>query len=429
MHRAVPLTVLILCLFCGKVFAAGAQAGLSADVPMYEVLQKWMDVETALLNYAAAGTPAELPAAPLGTGRLLATLEDFGRSVNAFLRSPLYESGAVTDFSQRELTQNIAVLTESLLQAIQAEQGAGFPESAAVPGPLVLELSGEIRSELARWQYLDSGMADHIHMAYFSQFFIFIAIIITMALFVWRLYLALEHSRIRGKQSAAFSRQMVLAQEQERSRIARELHDSVAQELSALEMKVSEIHRAAHSNTADSNTVQELCTELSAGHVDLIDRVRTICNNLIPPELRHQGLPDALRRLCYNFEKTADIECRITVHDGFSIEPMPAEMQLQCFRLVQEALTNIRKHAEASEATVLLRNADFDADKRPGLLICVSDDGRGFVPPLSAKDAGSSAGHFGIRGMYERITILGGILNFTSAEGEGTMVKIEAPLL
>ncbi|GHV87547.1 hypothetical protein AGMMS50255_8430 [Spirochaetia bacterium] len=424
MHRAVLFIVLFLCLFCGKVFAAGAQAGLPADVPSYEVLQKWMDVETALLNYAVAGTPQ----AEGLTGRLLAALDDFGRSVNAFLRSPLYESGAVTDFSQRELTQNIAVLTESLTQAIRAGQSAGFPEPA-VPGPLVLELSGEIRNELARWQYLDSGMADHIHMAYFSQFFIFVAIIITMALFVWRLYLALEHSRIRGKQSAAFSRQMVLAQEQERSRIARELHDSVAQELSALEMKVSEIHRAAHSNATNSNTVQELCTELSAGHVDLIDRVRTICSDLVPPELRHQGLPDALRRLCYNFANAADIECRITIHDGFSIEPMPVEMQLQCFRLVQEALTNIRKHADASEATVLLRNADFGADKRPGLLICVSDDGRGFAPPLSAKDAGSSAGHFGIRGMYERITILEGILNFTSAEREGTMVKIEAPLI
>jgi signal transduction histidine kinase len=273
-------------------------------------------------------------------------------------------------------------------------------------------------------------------MAYFSQFFIFIAIIIVMTLFVWRLYLALEHSRIRGKQSAAFSRQMVIAQEQERSRIARELHDSVAQELSILEMKVSEIRRAAGSNTANS-TVQELCTELSAGHADLIGRVRNICSDLIPPELRHQGLPDALRRLCYDFEKTANLECRITVQDGFSIDPMPAEMQLQCFRLVQEALTNIRKHAEASEATVLLRNADFGADKKPGLLICVSDDGRGFVYPSPA-DTGrggyavrsiSANGHFGIRGMYERISILGGVLSFTSEEGEGTMVKIEAPLI
>jgi signal transduction histidine kinase len=350
--------------------------------------------------------------------------------VDAFLRSPLYVSGAVTDFSQAEMPKSIAAMTELLSQAVAAGQTAD-----------ILKLSGEIRTELAQWQYVDSGMADHIHMAYFSQFFVFIAIIILMTLFVWRLFLALEHSRARGRQTAAFSRQMVLAQEQERSRISRELHDTVAQDLSALEMKVQAIRRAEGEGSAAG--IQDLCTELSAGHTDLIDRVRTICNDLIPPELRHQGLPDALRRLCYDFEKTANIECRITIHDGFSADPMPVEMQLQCFRLVQEALTNIRKHAEASEATVLLRNADFrrghptklasaklSTDKtRPGLVICVSDDGKGFAPPQSASDVGNSAGHFGIRGMYERITILGGILNFTSVEREGTMVKIEAPLL
>jgi signal transduction histidine kinase len=87
-------------------------------------------------------------------------------------------------------------------------------------------------------------------MKYFSQFFIFIALIIVMALFVWRLYLALEKSRVWGKQRAAFSRQMVFAQEQERARIARELHDSVAQELSVLGMQVSQISRACGPDTA-----------------------------------------------------------------------------------------------------------------------------------------------------------------------------------
>jgi signal transduction histidine kinase len=105
---------------------------------------------------------------------------------------------------------------------------------------------------------------------------------------------------------------------------------------------------------------------------------------------------------------------------------MPEEMQLQCFRLVQEALTNIWKHAEASEVTVVLRNAGFGGNKtKPGLLICVSDDGKGFAAPCRTH---TPAGHLGIRGMYERITILGGVLSFVSEEGEGTMVKIEAPL-
>jgi signal transduction histidine kinase len=255
-------------------------------------------------------------------------------------------------------------------------------------------------------------MADTVHMEYFRQFVIFITLIVIMSLLVWRLTISLEKARVKGKQSASFSRQMVLGREEERSRIARELHDSVAQELSALKMKVSRIN-----------------PELSRSHAELIDRVRSICNDLVPPEFRHQGLADALRKLCYDFEKTANIECRITVQEGFSPDPMPVEMQLQCFRLVQEALANIRKHAEAREATVVLRSADYGGTKtRPGLLICVSDDGKGFSYPVSAAQEGSSD-HFGIRGMFERIEILGGELSFISEEGEGTMVKIEAPLI
>ncbi|GHV74416.1 hypothetical protein AGMMS49940_17180 [Spirochaetia bacterium] len=414
----IRIVALFLCLLPGSAFAAVP----SADVPVYEVSQKWLAVEIALLYYVNAGMPED-------TADLLTALDEFSRTVEAFHRSPLYVSGAVTAFSPGELTRNITDLTELLSRSVREGQTTEVRESA------ILELSVEIHRELARWQFLDSEMADHIHMAYFSQFFILIAIIIIMTLFVWRLYGALEHSRARGKQSAAFSRWVVLAQEQERSRIARELHDSIAQELGVLEMRVQAIRRIGGDATeAGRAGIQELCTELSAGHGELIEKVRIICNGLVPPELRHQGLADALRRLCYDFGKAAGIECRLTVQEGFSSGPLSAEMQLQCFRLVQEALSNIRKHAEAAEATVLLRNADFGGDKtRKGLLICVSDDGKGFPPgrrPLSAENAGRfPSGHLGIRGMYERITILGGKLSFISEEGEGTMVKIEAPLL
>jgi signal transduction histidine kinase len=288
----------------------------------------------------------------------------------------------------------------------------------------VLQFSGKIRRELTRWQYLDSTMADTIHLKYFYQFIIFITLIIIMSALVWLLTVSLEKARVHGKESAAFSRQMVLGQEQERSRIARELHDSVAQELSALGMMVSQISRRVGSGDP-GGTIQELCTELSEGHAGLIARVRTICNDLVPPEFRHQGLADALRKLCHDFEKNSNIECRIQIQDAFSLDPMPVEMQLQCFRLVQEALTNIRKHAEANEAIVVLRNADYKT--KPGLRICVSDDGKG-LPQFPEGPAFAREGHFGIRGMYERIAILGGTLNFISEEGDGTMVKIEAPL-
>jgi signal transduction histidine kinase len=96
--------------------------------------------------------------------------------------------------------------------------------------------------------------------------------------------------------------------------------------------------------------------------------------------------------------------------------------QLQCFRLVQEALTNIEKHAAASEAVVVVRGEEDT------LLICISDDGKGFAPSSPNNPALYAAGHFGIRGMYTRTAILGGSLRFESEAGEGTTVIIRAPL-
>jgi signal transduction histidine kinase len=410
----VPVGILLLCFLPGKGLAA------QENMSVYEVSQKWMHVETELLNYVSAGYPPD-------TGRsaaenLLAALEDFSESVEGFLQSPLYESSRLTPFSQRDTTRHIRVLLEELAWAVRAEQARGDADADGI-----LEFSGKIRKELARWQYLDSAMADTIHLKYFFQFIVFITLIIIMSLFVWRLTVSLEKAQARGTQGAAFSRWMVLGQEQERSRIARELHDSVAQELSALEMMVSQISRRA-GDLAGGGEIREICTELSAGHVGLIAGVRTICNDLAPPEFRHQGLAEALRKLCYDFGKTTGLECRITVQEGFTTGPMTVQMQLQCFRLVQEALGNIREHAEAREVTVVLRNTGDSA--KPGLLICVSDDGKGFAHPQSADDTGRlPAGHFGIRGMYERAAILGGALSFIGEEGEGTMVKIEAPLV
>jgi signal transduction histidine kinase len=106
---------------------------------------------------------------------------------------------------------------------------------------------------------------------------------------------------------------------------------------------------------------------------------------------------------------------------------MDTAAQLQCFRLVQEALINIEKHAGASEAVVVVR-CEEDT-----LLICISDDGKGFAPSQDDPENHRfetiyAPGHFGIRGMYTRTAILGGSLRFESEAGEGTTVIIRAPL-
>jgi signal transduction histidine kinase len=173
---------------------------------------------------------------------------------------------------------------------------------------------------------------------------------------------------------------------------------------------------------ADSGSLITACREALQKQNDILAQVKTICNNLVPPDFRQLGLVGALRVLCGEFSGKNAIECRVSVQENLDIETLGIENQLQCYRLVQESLSNIAKHSGATEAVVVVRKA---ASPKPSLLICVSDDGKGFAKPPSQYDG---AAGMGIRGMYERIAILGGELSFLTMPGEGAMVRIEIPL-
>jgi two-component system NarL family sensor kinase len=177
---------------------------------------------------------------------------------------------------------------------------------------------------------------------------------------------------------------------------------------------------------------ESLCREVAAAQEQLMGRVRGICDGLAPPDFRFQGLPDALRRLCYDFGSRTGIDCRIDLAENLTLEPLDEDMQLQIFRIVQEALINAEKHAGAREAVVVLRNSD--SKKGRGLFVSVSDDGRGFPETRDSRSVRyesppeAEPGHLGIRGMFERCAILNGVLIIESEEREGTMVYLEAPL-
>jgi signal transduction histidine kinase len=199
--------------------------------------------------------------------------------------------------------------------------------------------------------------------------------------------------------------------EQERKHIASEVHDELGQLLTALKMDISLLRLRFGENLQLLTMVDEMRS--------LVDKtigvVRNVASNLRPAALDH-GLVPALDWLADDFAKRWSIPCKLKVGAG---ETALDDLQSTAiFRVVQESLTNVARHAQASEVIVSLHESEHV------LHLSVKDDGRGF----DARDSDCGTG-FGLFGMRERLLALGGTLRIESAPGAGTCVAIELPLV
>ena len=202
-------------------------------------------------------------------------------------------------------------------------------------------------------------------------------------------------------------RRALAAQEEERSRIARELHDELGQELTAVAMQSE---RAAHSTPADSQATLE---EIAEATRQSIDHVRRIARRLRPEALDDLGLVNALISLCRRMGQQSGV--RIEPDLANKVPSISPETELVIYRVAQESLTNAVRHAQASKITLSLTTVDDH------ITLLVRDDGRGIDAPLSDDTAGVS-------GMRERALLIGAQLKIRSHHGAGTEVQLDVPL-
>ena len=224
-------------------------------------------------------------------------------------------------------------------------------------------------------------------------------------------------------QVRALSGGMIHAQEEERQRIARELHDDTGQVLTLLLIRLK-LLEAQPGAEAIADQIGELRALVSSA----IDQVRRLALNLRPPTIDQLGLLPSLRSLVTTFAENTHIEVKLDLPRGATI-PLTPEHTIAVYRVVQEALTNIAKHARAQHVTVTMEVVDGAA-----VLVTIRDDGRGFAPEAvpgqnghTARKGESVAG-VGLFGMEERARLAGGWLKVQSAPGLGTAVTLRAPL-
>ena len=210
-----------------------------------------------------------------------------------------------------------------------------------------------------------------------------------------------------------YARQITRAQEEERKRIARELHDDPIQAMVVLSRRIDDL---ATSDALDSQSEARL--ENIREEVDeILGKIRRFTQDLRPPTIDYLGLLPALRELVSQWESQSGIQCtlRMTGTERHFI----AEDELLIYRLVQEALSNAWRHSGAKKARVTVK---FAEDKT---IVEISDNGKGFEMEEGLKFVQS--GKIGLAGMEERADLLGGTVNINSSPGKGTKIVLEVP--
>lgn len=215
------------------------------------------------------------------------------------------------------------------------------------------------------------------------------------------------------EQLRALSAHLQDIREEERTNMAREIHDELGQQLTILKMDMSWLNRKL-AQYEDISLLQRSKDSLKMLN-DTIKMVRRIATELRPSMLDDLGLLSAIQWQSREFESRADI--KVTFESNVTSVCLPPAIATSVFRIYQEALTNIARHAQAKNVVSKLRLEDNH------LLLLVSDDGRGFdVKIMGAKKT------LGLLGMKERTLIMGGIFEINSVQGKGTTIQITVPI-
>jgi len=218
---------------------------------------------------------------------------------------------------------------------------------------------------------------------------------------------------LRTVELARLSARMVEQHEEERRRLSRELHDETAQVFSAVKMELGVLREGVP---------REAAARIDHA-LDLVDTgirgIRSVVHSLRPSLLDDLGLLPALRSLITEFTQRSGLAVTLTAPSA--IAPLSKDAELALFRALQEALSNVARHAEAGTVAVLIRQDDVQLE------LAVQDDGQG-LPPGITPDTIERPGHMGITGMRERIGALGGTVTVEAPSGTGVRLLVTVPI-
>lgn len=229
----------------------------------------------------------------------------------------------------------------------------------------------------------------------------------------------LDEIRASRETSVQLQHQLLRSREAERGRLARDLHDGPIQALVGMNMQLGLLTPttgsvASGEDSPNGEALQDIRVEVRG----LLNELRQVCTDLRPPMLDTLGLGAALRALGEDWSGQHGVALQLDLPPDAPLRSLPEEVALNLYRMVQEALSNVARHAEASCVDLSLA---WDAG-RDLLDLAVQDDGCGFTP--AAIEDLTGQGHFGLAGIRERAALIGGEWRLESSPGQGTTVRV-----
>lgn len=212
----------------------------------------------------------------------------------------------------------------------------------------------------------------------------------------------------------ATQRRLITEREDERKALARELHDQVIQDMLGLIYHLEEVEVQA-----GSAALKQDIGQVRGGIRSLVEELRQMCSDLRPPTIDHHGLSAAITSLANEWSDRSEIPVHLEIDPALG--RLPEMMELSLFRIVQEGLNNVRKHASANHVRLSLQRTSST-----NLLLRLEDDGKGLAKPTDLASLANDK-HFGLVGISERVALLGGSIQIESAAGNGTILQVEIP--
>ncbi len=226
----------------------------------------------------------------------------------------------------------------------------------------------------------------------------------------------LAAARARERLREEMLAKVIGAQEAERARVARDLHDEIGQDLTSVLLGLRLVETSLAGEPPDLDGARKHGAELRELVTDALGDVRRLAFELRPTVLDDVGLLAAVQRLAADVAARHGLAYQLEVDGLGEAERLAAEVETVAYRVIQEAVTNVVRHARAASVRIAVTRS------AAGLRVSVTDDGVGFDP------AAAGSGSLGLRGMHERAALAGGHVGVTSASGHGTTVVLEVPL-